>query len=114
MPNTATCPHPKIAVLLKDPVSLFPDASLCPFSQEASTILLRLFLPAFALHVAQKTWWWLTVPHAPLPVTLSHTHVMEVLFFLATSYSWVFRTVCFLYVCVLFWSICGLQVRFHD
>ncbi|GAQ89749.1 hypothetical protein KFL_005580010 [Klebsormidium nitens] len=78
--------------------------------QDALTVLGRLFLPAFALHVSQKLWWWLTVPHAPLPVTLGHTHVIEVLFILLTSYSWVFRTVCFLYVCVLFWGICGLQV----
>lgn len=78
--------------------------------QDALTVLGRLFLPAFVLHVAQKLWWWLTVPHAPLPLTLGHTHVVEALFFLLTSYSWTFRTICFLYVCVLFWGICGLQV----
>ncbi|GBG60714.1 hypothetical protein CBR_g12452 [Chara braunii] len=73
-------------------------------------LLFKLTSPAFALHVIQKALIYVYIPLAPFPITTGHWRVDLGVVFVITSLAWLFQTTTFLFVCVIFWKICSLQV----
>lgn len=79
--------------------------------KHAKSLLLRVFLPAFILHLTQKIWLFWEVPLRLLPIDVPPAYRFFELGFIVilTSVSWVFETTTFLFVCVIFWKVCMLQ-----
>lgn len=74
-----------------------------------STMLVKLFVPAFLLYVCQLTWLYSQVDLKPLPFYI-HNKVADLLIIVVfTGLSWMFQTTTYLYACVLFWKVCKLQ-----
>ncbi|GBG60710.1 hypothetical protein CBR_g12448 [Chara braunii] len=73
-------------------------------------LLFKFTCPAFVLHVIQKALMYAYVPLAPFPITTGHWRVDLGVVFVTTSLAWLFQTTTFLFVCVIFWKICSLQV----
>ncbi|KAL2612961.1 hypothetical protein R1flu_024653 [Riccia fluitans] len=74
-----------------------------------STMLVKLFVPAFILYLCQLLWLYSQVDLEPLPLALDNSIIDLIIIVICTALSWIFQTTTYLYACVLFWKVCKLQ-----
>ncbi|KAJ7549592.1 hypothetical protein O6H91_07G059400 [Diphasiastrum complanatum] len=77
--------------------------------EQGATLLAKIFLPAFALFLVQKTWFFTHIKLQPLPFGFNSQVADLAVVIGASTFSWIFQTTTYLYTCVLFWTVCFLQ-----
>lgn len=86
---------------------------MCCLLQRSLKILFIFVLPCFAAESAYKIWWY-SSGGTQIPF-LGNVIVSDIVACVLELMSWLYRTVVFFLVCVLFRLICYLQIlRLHD